>query len=368
MEEAVKVYFCDLCNESVPLKDVETGVAKTIKGKVVGVCCLPLLGGAAEKRAAPSPQNPQSLVFLGGLIIVAIAAAAWFLDWRTQSELRRHEQGLARRLGTEFGAHGEALKDLRARAQEAPDRKDLAALAAGTGAAVEPVQASVRSLEQKLEAGLAIGQGSRDELKKSLENLAQRQSAADGVLVALGEELRKMAGDLQAVRQMPLAPGTFGGGPPSGAGDGGPAAPPGVAAGPRGEDSGIPPALSHFVKQLADPDAGTRWTAVEKLSGSGEKRVVSHLVPVLKDVDPFVRRICAAGLGELGAREAAAGLIEALADGESIVRDAAYRSLRKLTGQNIVFDPEASADKRAEGVRRWNEWWRANKESFLAGR
>src|SRR5687768_8449847 len=119
MEPAVKVYFCDLCNESVPEKDVETGAARTVKEKVVGVCCLPLLAGpgpaapmapAAPGSTATGPlpvgvAQGASLVFLGAVLLAAIAGGAYFLDWRARAEFRRHEQEISKVAG-ELGAHG----------------------------------------------------------------------------------------------------------------------------------------------------------------------------------------------------------------------------------------------------------------------
>jgi hypothetical protein len=305
---------------------------------------------------------------VGAVLIAAIAGAAYFLDWRTRSELTRYERAISGIAG-DLTAHGEALRELRTRASESPSRRDVESAFAESGKAIAPLQETVRSLSEKVNAATSQDQRASDEVKKTLEGVALKQAAAEGVLAALGEEVKRIAADVQAVRQMPLASGTFGGGPPRGeTAEQAQPKPAEGAAGGAGGESGIAPALTHFVKQLTDPDAGTRWSAVEKLTGSGDKRVVAHLLPVLKDNDPFVRRICAAGLGELGAREAVGGLIDALTDQESIVRDASYRSLRKLTGQNLAFDPEASAEKRAEGVRRWNEWWKTNKESFLAGK
>ena len=40
MDENLEIYFCEICNESVPLKDIQSKDAVEYKGKTVGACCL----------------------------------------------------------------------------------------------------------------------------------------------------------------------------------------------------------------------------------------------------------------------------------------------------------------------------------------
>ena len=37
----MKIFFCDVCNESIPVKQVQEGQVHTIKGKVICPKCLP---------------------------------------------------------------------------------------------------------------------------------------------------------------------------------------------------------------------------------------------------------------------------------------------------------------------------------------
>jgi hypothetical protein len=190
----------------------------------------------------------------------------------------------------------------------------------------------------------------------------------------VSREVERIGADVQVIRQRPIVPGTYGGGPPMVPGGRDPGtgaeptepAPAGAPKTPTADE--LPTNLAHFVKQLKDPDAGTRWIAVDELARSGDKRVVAHLLAVLKDRDAFVRRVCAESFGELGARNAVGSLIEALADDESIVRDAAHRSVRKLTGKDFGFDPEGKPDKRSQALKRWSDWWESSREDFLAGK
>ena len=83
-----------------------------------------------------------------------------------------------------------------------------------------------------------------------------------------------------------------------------------------------------------------------------------------KDADPFVRRLTVEGLSDFRSAASVEALLTALADEEGIVRHAAYSSLRKLTGQSIAFDPDARKDDRRGAQKRWQDWWRKNKDTF----
>ena len=82
---------------------------------------------------------------------------------------------------------------------------------------------------------------------------------------------------------------------------------------------------------------------------------------VLEDPDLWVRRLAAEVLGKLGGDPALEGLIKALGDAELVVRAAALGSLRKLTGEDNGFDPQASAADRRRAVQRWQAWWEGRK-------
>ena len=50
---------------------------------------------------------------------------------------------------------------------------------------------------------------------------------------------------------------------------------------------------------------------------------------------------------------------------EEIVRLAAVGSLKKLTGQDVAYDPfSKKKDELRSGQRRWQDWWRKNSATF----
>ena len=72
----MKIYFCDGCNESIPLDDIQAGQATTIKGKLFCRNCIPL-GVTAPGGPAPEVRTRTSPV----LIVVVLLLVGWAL-WR----------------------------------------------------------------------------------------------------------------------------------------------------------------------------------------------------------------------------------------------------------------------------------------------
>ena len=54
-----EVFFCDLCNTSVPQQDLDTGAAARTHDKIVGACCLTELRGDARDRGVALDGAPE---------------------------------------------------------------------------------------------------------------------------------------------------------------------------------------------------------------------------------------------------------------------------------------------------------------------
>lgn len=349
MEQELEVYFCDLCNTSVPQRELETGGAlRTKSGKVIGPCCM-------EEIRPPEPRPSSSsrgVAALGVVILAAVAGSTVFLDWRLSEEL----DGLRGNTTRIQGALRE--QDQRLAALEA--RLDGLAHAAG----LEEVATRLEALESRLSETRETVETSLGNVSTTVENLASRLGGVPGGIARLGEGLEKVVREVRgldeeiaALRAMPRAESKAAGAPPAAA----PALPAGAATPERG---GVPPELAHHVARLSDPDPGTRFEAVDRLIQSKAPQVRDALLNMLEDADPFVRRLTAEGLRHFKHPATIEALLTALSDPEGIVRHAAYVSLQELTGQRIHFDADADREARAAAVRRWKEWWRKNKGRF----
>ena len=129
-------------------------------------------------------------------------------------------------------------------------------------------------------------------------------------------------------------------------------------------DLALPANLAAQVTRLKDDDAGNRFEAVDQLVQSKNSATLPYLLPMLKDGDPFVRRLTAEGLARFKQASSVDALLVTLADPESIVRHTAHASLKKLTSQDIAFDPDGSASARSSSQRRWKDWWAKNRGKF----
>ena len=350
MDENLEIYFCEICSESIPAKDVDTKTALALKGKVIGACCLSEIRPAAVRAGSSS----VGLTALGAILLAGVAAATIFIDSRLTSDFGalREEMGavkldvrsqgtmwadLEKRFDAAAVAQGTALdkveKSLLAR------HKQLALLIDHTGNAVKGTKTQIEGLMESQSIMIRAQNTIREEIKDvETELLRLERDVASAVAAP-----RRMAADSEADGRGVVKPADVGG---------------------RGVDPALPPALAHQIARLKDKDAGNRFEAVDQLVISKNPAAQRYLLPMLKDSDAFVRRLTAEGLASFKQKTTVDALLVALADPESIVRHTTHASLKKLTGQNIQFNPDGSNTARAASQRRWKEWWKKNREKF----
>lgn len=117
--------------------------------------------------------------------------------------------------------------------------------------------------------------------------------------------------------------------------------------------------------RLASPEATVRAAALFELAAGEDPQRARYLLPLLRDPDPYVRETAARILERLGARIAVQHLLDALEDEQVRVREAALAALRAITGQDLYFDPRATARDRRAALALWREWWRTSWKAFL---
>jgi hypothetical protein len=349
MSTQLEVFFCDLCNESVPQTDIASGKAIRIKGRVVGACCTGAFTRAGEAAAAkPRSAGASGAVALGVIVLAGVAAAAAFLDWRLANEVG----AISSRLG--------AVEDgLRAGQERLPRVEEAVTL---LGARLDPaaVIARVEAVDVRVEEARKGSDQRVAALDAALQSVKAAQQAAQAeqreTLASLGTAVQSLTGEVAALRAIPhAAPKPV---EAEAAASQPEAAPPTPARVPD-----MPPELQHQVLALGDEDPGTRFSAVDKLLRSHDLRVLPNLLPMAKDANTFVRRLTVEGLRDFRRPEVVDALLVALADPEPIVRLTASASLRALTAQRIDFD-DSSVTTRTSGQRRWQEWWDKNRATF----
>lgn len=345
-QQPFEVLFCELCGTSVPLQDLEKGVAIRHGGKVIGNCCLPQLRPTTAQR--PGSAADARLLPVGLLVLCAIAAATMFLDHRVADEvlsLRTATTGVRGRVDDQASQ----LKTLTESIEAAASRDQIAVVVER----VEAQERAVREFQTGVQAGQAKNQSVLEELRTRLDALERSQPDYRPLFESLQTQLRQQSAVLAELKAMPRAPAEL----PK------PLAQPVPEATPP---PGLPPAIAHQVQRLMDPDTAVRFEAVDELLRTKDPRVREHLLPLAKDSDLFVRRLVVEGLQQFKHGTCVEVLLNALADPEEIVRGTAWDSLQKLTGQKIPFEATASRENRQRAQAKWQDWWARNKATFGA--
>ncbi len=370
-----EIYFCDLCNESVPLVDLERGVATRLKGRVVCATCHRAMGSAEAvsptDSAAPPAHAPlpapgsihshghahaathsapggagAALTFGVVALGVAVTVGAWARGALEEAQLQRsadlkeasaRHEALALRVETNEQADS-ALRssfEERALAEVGGLRVDLGSLRGD----VSTLQSLLTERTAALGASVA-----------QLELALQRVERHDAELLTLQQHVVEAQANVQSLTQriekaLARSPAGLGAAEPAPAED---------------------PAWLALLEQLRSANVSERYVALVGLSQSRDPRATSVVLPLLADADIFLRMAAARALGDLASAEAIPGLIDALDDEESLVREAAYLSLRSITSRDLPFDAQSpDAAERAKRIKAWREWW--DKERPRAG-
>ena len=389
VNRAMDIYFCDICNESVPQTDLALGMAFRRGERVVCTSCDQAMSNEpdenwAEEDPSASPDaaesnedvqaaappvvspvpgmdakpervrgKPVGLGFMVGflffllLLSLGFSAYLWFEGDKAKSEFQASLAALEKEDETSTSR----FKDLQANLDRQVREKD------------EHVRGTLESMRGDTDEKFAVLGNRLGRNENSLEGLRQSTAedrraleggAKDALEVAgvaskateaMEEDLGYLVDRVTALEEV-LEGGM-------------------VSAG--GGDSGKQPNWYSHLPELKDASAGNRWNAVTVLGDTGDPRVVPHLLPMLGDDDVFVRMATARVLGDLGIPSAIPGLIDALSDRQAAVREAAVVALRVLSGKDFRFDPLGKEGDRAKAQGTWRKWWADNSEDLLGG-
>lgn len=361
--ESLQVSFCDLCNTSVPLHDMEHGLAVRHAGKTIGSCCLAAIRGASAAdsatKASVVPAAPavrassdSRALAIGIALLAAVASTALFLDYRI-GQVEDATGTALERLRESLKSQADVVQDTSVKLDTLAARADIDRLEGSlSGMSAMDEAAAVRLRE------LSVAIQSTNASLNGLQASVQRIEASKGeVLPALEALRRELQQQSAAIADLAATPR-----PAADVARGGVVEPSPMPAEPA--PSGLPAALVHQIGRLADRDEGVRFEAVDELLRSKDARVLPSLLPLAKDPDTFVRRLVVEGLKDMPSKESVDALLVALADPEQIVRSSAWLSLKAMTKQDFPFDSNASREARQKSQARWQEWWEKSRDSF----
>ncbi|HGY90196.1 MAG TPA: hypothetical protein ENK43_03380 [Planctomycetes bacterium] len=366
----MKIYFCDKCNQSIPLKDIESNRISIDSGRIYCEKCAPRPTG---HRRTFSGWSTLLLMLLLGAGVGAGVMAVWGdeimgnqgpgstkdrlgkleraigeLRVETETRLRTVEtnmeetpaaDGSVGRLARVIGgvrANAEALQDLRRRLDGLADdlRTQLANQEKARAAFAKSIEERIDLLEQRLDDQRVAED--LDDFRARIEDLEQVRDALESRLRAL---------ERSGTVGVPVA---------------------------KEADSGStvldPETESRFQKilsQLESADPATRFNAVVDLASIPGRRSEEALAKALDDKADYVRIAALQNLADLSAKWAIPRIIPKLKDENIFVRETAISSLETLTGQPLKLDASDPSSKIQAKIREMESWWKNNKGRIL---
>lgn len=364
---SMKIYFCDICNESIPLKDINSNSITIERGKIFCQKCAP---ANVKSRTYP----PGFFAAVAGAFVAIAGLTLWGFDLRSRLADAEGRLGTAvRRLEAYERTSGEALAELRGQAgglrdQQQRLRDDLASSRAELQSRHETLDLreaqNVRDLRDQ-------ARKSHDELKSRLDSSEQKQS---GALLDLKLQYEGTRAQVAGLRdRLALLEALLTAAPVPAA----PEAETGIAAGPpiapeREGDAPAAPspedlkARASFIAEVAHADPGRRYSAVLALRDHSGPEVVDALASRAGDPEEHIRIAVIESLRLQKSPRAIPSLIACLRDREYLVRLYASRALRDVSGHQIPFNPDGQPLERERQAKAWEAWWKENR-SRIAG-
>lgn len=352
----MKLFFCDICNESIPLQDIKENRSTTIKGKIFCRKCNPLneLQGEPGGSGGASGATSGLLGVVAVLLILVVSGLAYVIYDMKFKVGAKPEAGRATAVADLESRVGDLRAAINVLQKAYEDLDDLRELPARVQSVQEEAAArgSIQTRISKDVAELQDGLVAVGKLRERIEGLSLQQEETGQKIDRLFKMVESVRVEVAEVSDRPPVIVST----PTASDAGGSATPDGGVA--MDDD------LLAVIKSLAAGDPMQRWEAVDQLRRRRDKALVPHVLPLLDDSDTFVRAQAIYTLGELKAMKAVPKLVKLLRDDEIMIREEALTSLIVITGQNFKFDVTGSRAARDAGIRKWEDWVSKNKEKF----
>jgi hypothetical protein len=352
---ALKIYFCDGCNESIPLKDINENRITIDAGKIYCSKCAP--------KKPVRDASRSSLVVVG--VLVALIGFGFGLVAFLLSQQLRDIQNDIRRLDQDFANSRDNFEALK---RDSVTHSEADRTRSGF---VDDLQSSKRELAGQAERIKMFEGMMRAEVDAAEKRLAEKTGAE---LVALarqfekiGEDWRAQTASFESLKASVAAVESSIGqlradfdtvktrrAGANGGSESGPAEP------------ALPDDSSRdLLATLKDSDPMRRFSAVMELARFRTPAVVTALEGMLQDPESYVRDGSVRTLRKINSPSSIPAIIKALRDDDFFVRASARVALKDMTTADIQFDPNADAAERERAVREWEGWWQLNQDRLL---
>jgi hypothetical protein len=331
----MKIYFCDDCNESIPLQDIKDSKAATLKGKIYCRNCNPLKEVESQKVQYRSTRLTNSMLMVVGALLVVVICLMILsqLDLRLQNHFEDMIGQKVIGLNETMEGQNEKISKLETELMEI--RGDLLGLRAENENMSKNFQ-SVTNVRERLDE-LILKQ---DEFSTSLEEMSKRQARYGGEIKDLDTRFDGLAQTLKS--------GTF--------------LSPGSGDSWDSEQGGESARVETLKQKLQSKDAGERFEAVYEVLDERVKEALPYVLPLIEDPDQFVQVGAIQTVGEFLYMDSLPTLVKVLRDADATVRDEALRQLIRMTGQNnLSFDVRGSESEKEKAIRKWEKWLKDRK-------
>lgn len=342
-----EVFFCNLCDESVPMVELQDGAALRHGERVICRHCRSTLREATPARGGGSASGLFIPVLIG-LLGWAAAALVWLETRNVREDLETQLQTMDRDLGSEVGAARTAMASASTAGREERSmlRGQLEAWREQQDSANKQTKAGLEELQDAVDklAQFAVEQeqvrSRLDQVEANLSVIEDRQRAGRAAQEILRDEVARIGDEVRNVQV-----GRQGG---------------------AQVEAQFSPEVATYLRDLQSDDPEVRYKALENLSEMQDPRLLPHIYPLLADPYAFNRFLGAHTLMNWEASAAVPHLIEVLLDEEGFVREAGVLALRRLTNQNFGYDHSGSEEDLQRGYSAWKTWWANNGQEFLA--
>jgi HEAT repeat protein len=385
-EEAPRdVLFCDLCNVSISLADMReeravfregrlycpkckflviertttaanTVVAPSVPAPVAPAAPLPLVAAPPPAPASSRPRKSGSWAVW--LLLIVVGMAAGVAMFRFAPDLRRLVDGDSSSVQTP----ALAANDSRGSHSTAPAASSVEVDLGGYLAKLdERFEGLRRDVEKQRADDRADWNNGLDELRSQSARVMQTEREQIEALRREIESVKTAVSALDVRRPEPPAD--------SEESDVHDATPPPVEerppAAPAPTAAPAPSPVERELERLKSPDAGVRFSAVVDLGRLADPNTVPAIGALaINDGDNYVRDFAVRVLGNFALPTAIPYLIRSLHDSDALVANSANDGLVRITKRTFGFDRKATAEQRQDAIRKWEEWWEKNRETF----
>ncbi len=350
----MKIYFCDVCNESIPIQDIKDGVATTVGGKIYCRSHNPLQ--AVQGLAVKKSSEKTSIVLFAIVIVLLMAVLAIMLWGQGDKDEEFATLSSQVKLRSDLGNITERLNLLQ------PDTVALKVKSQEQETILSGIQtdiiqlrgdlAGVRGEVRNLAENLTTASDLRTEVKELALKLGEfngRMSSLENEYSSIRQRLNSYRADLDKLASAGPVTVTTSGTKPGSTRTDKPA---------KAEES---KELKELKGKLTSKDNSVRFEAVNLVYDNRIKEALPYLLPLLEDPDQFVQVGAIQTVGEFLYLPAIPILVKVLKDPDVTVREEALLQLIRMTGEtSLNFDPRGSNSERDKAVKKWEEWLKKN--------